>query len=59
MKAGGAALLGAVAAPLAALIPLINTGPGRGQPMRRACWREAREKPLARRRADQRRDGAR
>jgi uncharacterized protein involved in outer membrane biogenesis len=46
MKAGGAVALAVVAAPLAALLPLINTGPGEDS----ACARllaEAREKPVA------------
>jgi uncharacterized protein involved in outer membrane biogenesis len=46
MKAGGAVALAVVAAPLAALLPLINTGPGEDS----ACAKllaEAREKPVA------------
>lgn len=46
LKAGGAAALAAVAAPVAALLPLINTGPGRDS----ACGQllaAARIKPVA------------
>jgi hypothetical protein len=46
LKAGGAAALAAVAAPVAALLPLINTGPGQDS----ACGQllaAARIKPVA------------
>lgn len=46
MKAGGAIALAAVAAPIAALLPLINTGPGQDS----ACGKllaDARVKPVA------------
>lgn len=46
LKAGGAAVLATVAAPIAALLPLINTGPGQDS----ACGKllaEARVKPVA------------
>jgi uncharacterized protein involved in outer membrane biogenesis len=46
MKAGGAAVLATVAAPIAALLPLINTGPGENS----ACGQllaAARVKPVA------------
>jgi uncharacterized protein involved in outer membrane biogenesis len=46
LKAGGAAALAAVAAPIAALLPLINTGPGQDS----ACGKllaDARVKPVA------------
>lgn len=46
MKAGGAALLAAIAAPLAALLPLINTGPGESTDCARLLA-QAREKPQA------------
>ncbi|NNG23613.1 AsmA family protein [Telluria aromaticivorans] len=46
MKAGGAAILAAVAAPIAALIPLINTGPGESTDCARLLA-VAREKPQA------------
>jgi uncharacterized protein involved in outer membrane biogenesis len=46
MKAGSAAVLAAVAAPVAALIPLINTGPGQDSDCARLLS-EAREKPKA------------
>ncbi len=46
MKAGGAAVLAAVAAPVAALIPLINTGPGESTDCARLLA-VAREKPQA------------
>jgi uncharacterized protein involved in outer membrane biogenesis len=46
MKAGGAAVLAAVAAPIAALLPLINTGPGEDSDCARLLA-QAREKPKA------------
>jgi uncharacterized protein involved in outer membrane biogenesis len=46
MKAGGAAVLAVVAAPIAALIPLINTGPGEEVDCGRLLA-DAREKPKA------------
>jgi uncharacterized protein involved in outer membrane biogenesis len=46
MKAGGAAVLAVVAAPVAALIPLINTGPGEDSDCARLLA-DAREKPKA------------
>ncbi|MDB5917820.1 MAG: AsmA family protein [Massilia sp.] len=46
MKAGGAALLAAAAAPLAALLPLINTGPGENSPCAQLLA-SARVKPVA------------
>ena len=46
MKAGGAAVLAAIAAPVAALIPLINTGPGEGSDCGRLVAL-AKEKPTA------------
>ncbi|UVW30137.1 AsmA family protein [Massilia sp. H6] len=46
MKAGGAAVLAAIAAPLAALLPLINTGPGDSADCARLLA-QAREKPQA------------
>lgn len=46
LKAGGAAVLAAVAAPVAALIPLINTGPGQNSPCGQLVAL-AKEKPTA------------
>jgi uncharacterized protein involved in outer membrane biogenesis len=46
LKAGGAAVLAAVAAPVAALIPLINTGPGENSDCGRLVAL-AKEKPTA------------
>lgn len=46
MKAGSAAVLAAVAAPVAALLPLINTGPGEDSDCARLLA-ESREKPTA------------
>jgi uncharacterized protein involved in outer membrane biogenesis len=46
LKAGGAAVLAAAAAPVAALIPLINTGPGENSPCGQLVAL-AREKPTA------------
>jgi hypothetical protein len=46
MKAGGAAVLAAIAAPVAALIPLINTGPGENSDCGRLVAL-AKEKPTA------------
>ena len=46
MKAGGAAVLAAVAAPVAALLPLINTGPGENSDCGRLVAL-AKEKPTA------------
>jgi uncharacterized protein involved in outer membrane biogenesis len=46
MKAGGAAVLGVAAAPLAALLPLINAGPGEDSNCARLIA-QAREKPTA------------
>jgi uncharacterized protein involved in outer membrane biogenesis len=46
MKAGSAAVLAVVAAPIAALIPLINTGPGENSDCARLLA-DAREKPKA------------
>jgi len=46
MKAGGAAVLAAIAAPVAALIPLINTGPGESSDCGRLVAL-AKEKPTA------------
>jgi uncharacterized protein involved in outer membrane biogenesis len=46
MKAGGAAVLAAVAAPIAALVPLINTGPGEDSQCARLLA-AARVKPVA------------
>lgn len=46
LKAGGAAVLAAVAAPVAALIPLINTGPGQDSDCGRLVAL-AKEKPTA------------
>jgi uncharacterized protein involved in outer membrane biogenesis len=46
MKAGGAAALAAIAAPIAALLPLINTGPGKDSECGRLLA-DARIKPVA------------
>jgi uncharacterized protein involved in outer membrane biogenesis len=46
MKAGGAAALAAVAAPIAALLPLINAGPGQDSPCGKLLA-DARVKPVA------------
>ena len=46
LKAGGAALLATAAAPLAALLPLINTGPGENSPCGQLLA-AARVKPVA------------
>jgi uncharacterized protein involved in outer membrane biogenesis len=46
LKAGGAAVLAAAAAPVAALIPLINTGPGENSPCGQLVAL-AKEKPTA------------
>jgi len=46
LKAGGAAVLATVAAPVAALLPLINTGPGEQSPCGRLVAL-AKEKPTA------------
>ncbi len=46
MKAGGAAALAALAAPVAALLPLINTGPGQDSPCGQLLA-NARVKPVA------------
>lgn len=46
LKAGGAAVLATVAAPIAALLPLINTGPGEDSDCARLLAR-SREKPRA------------
>ncbi|THC39897.1 AsmA family protein [Massilia sp. Mn16-1_5] len=46
LKAGGAAVLATVAAPVAALLPLINTGPGEDSPCGRLVAL-AKEKPTA------------
>jgi uncharacterized protein involved in outer membrane biogenesis len=46
LKAGGAAVLAAAAAPVAALIPLINTGPGESSPCGQLVAL-AKEKPTA------------
>ncbi|MFL6673032.1 MAG: AsmA family protein [Massilia sp.] len=46
MKAGGAAVLAAAAAPVAALLPLINTGPGENSECGRLLA-QARVKPVA------------
>jgi hypothetical protein len=46
LKAGGAAVLATIAAPVAALLPLINTGPGQESPCGRLVAL-AKEKPTA------------
>ena len=46
MKAGGALVLGTVAAPLAALVPLISTGPNKDSPCR-ALLAQVQQKPVA------------
>lgn len=46
MKAGGALVLGTVAAPLAALLPLISTGPDKDSPCR-ALLAQVQQKPVA------------
>lgn len=46
LKAGGAAALAVAAAPLAALLPLVNTGPGKDSPCAQLLA-QAREKPVA------------
>jgi hypothetical protein len=46
MKGGAAVALAVVAAPVAALLPLINTGPGQNSPCA-ALLAEAKAKPQA------------